>query len=236
MINIRKSLERGHVNHGWLNSYFTFSFADYHDPEHMGFRVLRVINEDRIAPSKGFGPHAHRDMEIITYILEGTLAHRDSMGEHHEIGPNEIQIMSAGSGIIHSEVNPSSTETVHLLQIWIEAAAEDVQPFYQQVAIAAEEKEGRLRLLTGPANSNANADTVIHQDVRLYAVQLAKGESVTATLGSGRYGWVQVVRGNLSLNGHPIEQGDGAAISNEAELLLSGLGNEASEVLFFDLP
>ena len=236
MINIRRSLERGHADHGWLNSYFTFSFADYYDPEHMGFRVLRVINEDRIAPSKGFGPHAHRDMEILTYILDGTLAHRDSMGEHHEIGPNEIQAMSAGSGIVHSEVNPSPTQTVHLLQIWIEPGVEDVGPSYQQVAIAPESKQGRLRLLAGPANGPAIPDTVIQQDARLYSALLDNGESVTALLEPGRYGWVQVARGRMSVNGQPLETGDGAAISDERTLSFSGSGDEGSEFLFFDLP
>src|SRR5215510_14724185 len=143
MINIRRSDERGHADRGWLNSHFTFSFADYQDPESMGFRALRVMNEDRIAPGKGFGPHAHRDMEILTYVMEGRLLHRDSMGEQHELGPNEIQMMSAGSGVAHSEFNASDTQTVHLLQIWILPEAEDLDPSYQQVAFTPEEKRGR---------------------------------------------------------------------------------------------
>ena len=236
MIKIRKSMDRFHADRGWLNSYFSFSFADYHDPDNMGFRVLRVMNEDRISPGKGFGPHAHRDMEIITYVLEGTLLHRDSMGEHHEVRPNEIQTMSAGSGIVHSEVNPSPDEGVHLLQIWIEPALEDVKPAYQQVLVAPEAKQGQLYLLAGPDDGQSKPETVIHQNARLYAARLSEGESVTTTLGSGRYGWVQVARGNASINGQQLENGDGAAISHESELSLSGAGDQGCEILFFDLP
>src|SRR6185295_17672441 len=147
MINIRKASDRGHANRGWLDSHFTFSFADYYDPAHMGFRALRVLNDDRIKPGKGFGPHAHRDMEIFTYVLEGKLLHRDSMGEQHVLGPNEIQMMSAGTGVVHSEFNASEAEPVHLFQIWILPAAEDFEPSYQQIAFTPEEKHARLRLL-----------------------------------------------------------------------------------------
>src|SRR5262247_1211623 len=164
MIKLLRSSERGHSNRGWLDSYFTFSFADYHDPDQMGFRSLRVINDDRIEPGKGFGPHAHRDMEIITYVLDGHLLHRDSMGERHVLGPNEVQTMSAGTGIVHSEFNASETEQSHSIQIWIEPAEEDVTPSYQQIAFDAAEKKGRLRLLAAP---HAGA-TVIHQDAKLY--------------------------------------------------------------------
>src|SRR5437867_12597245 len=159
MIKIRKSEERGHGDRGWLNAHYSFSFADYYDPAHMGFSALRVINDDHIAPGKGFGPHAHRDMEILTYVLEGRLLHRDSMGEQHVLGPNEIQTMSAGSGVVHSEFNASETEPVHLFQIWILPAAEDLQPSYQQIAFAPKEKRGRLRLLAAPERSGAETMT-----------------------------------------------------------------------------
>src|SRR5262247_2599125 len=178
MISIRRSHERGHADRGWLNSYFTFSFADYQDPARMGFRALRVMNEDRIAPGKGFGPHAHRDMEILTYVLEGQLLHRDSMGEQHVLGPNEIQMMSAGSGVVHSEFNASETEPVHLFQIWILPAAEDFEPAYQQIAFAPEEKHGRLRLLAAPEMRGNPATTVIRQDARIYAAELPAGDGL----------------------------------------------------------
>jgi redox-sensitive bicupin YhaK (pirin superfamily) len=236
MIEIRRSLDRGHADRGWLKSRFTFSFADYHDPDHMGFRVLRVINEDYIEPGKGFGPHAHRDMEIITYILDGTLLHRDSMGEMHSIGPNEIQTMSAGSGIVHSEVNPSDSETVHLLQIWIEPSEEDLVPAYQQIGFDAEEKRGRLRLLGGPDRGDSKTETVIRQNVRVYAAELSDKDSITTTLAPGRFGWIQVARGRILVNDHALETGDGAAISQESQLTLSGRGDAASEFIFFDLP
>ena len=235
MINIRRSEERGHADLGWLKSRFTFSFADYYDPEHMGFRALRVMNEDRIGPGKGFGPHAHRDMEIISYILEGTLSHRDSMGEQHTIGPNEIQTMSAGNGIVHSEFNASDTEPVHLMQIWIEPTSKDLHPSYQQIAFSPEEKRGRLRLLAGPEANEDEPAAIINQDVRLYVAELASGETVTHVLAPERYGWMQVVRGESSLNGQLLQQGDGAAFSGENELWVAGSGPEATEVLLFDL-
>src|SRR5215470_6947373 len=166
MISIRRSHERGHADRGWNNSYFTFSFADFNDPAHMGFRALRIINEDRIAPGKGFGPHAHRDMEILTYVLEGQLLHRDSMGEQHVLGPNEIQMMSAGSGIVHSEFNASQTEELHLFQIWIFPDAEDLKPGYQQIAFDPAEKRARLRLLAAPEKIGDEPMTLIHQNAR----------------------------------------------------------------------
>src|SRR5215468_7915360 len=204
MINIRRSDERGHADRGWLNSHFTFSFADYHDPASMGFRALRVMNEDTIAPGKGFGPHAHRDMEILTYVLAGKLLHRDSMGEQHVLGPNEIQMMSAGSGVVHSEFNASETEPVHVFQIWILPQAEDLEPSYQQVGFAPQEKHGRLRLLAAPEQNRDNAMTVIRQDARVYVGEFAQDQGVNYVFDSQRYAWVQAVRGNVSLNGHSL--------------------------------
>jgi redox-sensitive bicupin YhaK (pirin superfamily) len=232
MINIRKSNDRGHVDRGWLNSYFTFSFADYHDPSQMGYRTLRVMNNDRIAAGKGFGPHAHRDMEILTYVLEGKLLHRDSMGQQHVLGPNEIQAMSAGTGVVHSEFNASETEEVHLYQIWILPSEEDVEPSYQQIAFAPEEKSGQLRLLAAPERSGDRPMTIIHQNARMYVADLRLGDTIRYKLGRERYGWVQVAKGAITLNGHTLSEGDGAAIRDETELSFSGRG----EILLFDLP
>jgi redox-sensitive bicupin YhaK (pirin superfamily) len=231
MITFRRSDERGHSNRGWLDSYFTFSFADYHDPQHRGFRSLRVINDDRIEPGKGFGPHAHRDMEIITYVLEGHLLHRDSMGERHVLGPNEVQTMSAGTGIIHSEFNASDSEPVHSIQIWIEPDAEDVRPSYQQIAFAPEEKSGRLHLLAGPEGGA----TRIHQDARLYVTELGLNQKASHSLAPNRHAWVQVVRGAVTLNGHGLVEGDAAAVSDETSLAFAGAGNAGGELLLFDL-
>jgi len=236
MITIRPSGERGQASQSWLNSRFTFSFANYHDPAHMGFRTLRVINDDRIAPGKGFGPHAHRDMEIVTYVLEGSLAHKDSMGQQHVIGPNTIQAMSAGTGIVHSEYNASANQPVHLLQIWIEPAMEDVEPSYQEFSFAPTEKRGRLRLLAGPhPAADAGSSAVIHQDAAVYVTELGVGETLSYSYQPERFGWVQVARGNMLLNGHKLGEGDGAAISKEPELLLAGGGPDGVEVLLFDL-
>jgi len=231
MITLKKSSERGHSNRGWLDSYFTFSFADYHDPRNMGFRALRVLNDDRIEPGKGFGPHAHRDMEIITYVLEGHLLHRDSMGERHVLGPNEVQTMSAGTGIVHSEFNASEVEPVHSIQIWIEPAFEDATPSYQQIAFPPEEKRGQLRLLAAPQGGS----TTIHQDARLYVTELAPKQDVTHTLASGRHGWVQVVRGSVTLNGQQLDEGDAAAVSEETKLVFAGAPDHGGELLLFDL-
>jgi redox-sensitive bicupin YhaK (pirin superfamily) len=232
MINIRRADERGHADHGWLNSNFTFSFAGYYDPAHMGFRALRVINDDIIAPGKGFGPHAHRDMEILTYVIEGKLLHRDSMGQEHVLGPNEVQAMSAGTGVVHSEFNASKTEPVHSLQIWILPGKEDREPSYQQIGFAPEEKRGRLRLLAAPERSGTEPMTVIGQDARLYAAELERNETVKYPLGVQRHAWIQVARGNVSVNGQALHEGDGAAVSEEQELLFTGMGGE---FLLFDL-
>lgn len=231
MITLRKSAERGHSNRGWLDSYFTFSFADYYDARHMGFRALRVINDDRIQPGTGFGPHGHRDMEIITYVLEGHLLHRDSMGERHVLGPNEVQTMSAGTGIVHSEFNASDAEPVHSIQIWIEPSFEDAKPSYQQIAFAPEEKQGRLRLLAAPEGG----PTVIHQDARLYVTELAPKQTVSYALAPGRHAWVQVVRGSVTLNGKQLDEGDSAAISEETTLSFAGTADDGGELLLFDL-
>ena len=235
MINIRKRDERGRTDLGWLKGLFTFSFADYYDPAHSGFRSLRVMNEDRISPGKGFGPHAHRDMEIITYILEGHLVHRDSMGEHHTMGPNEIQVMSAGNGIVHSEFNASSSDPLHLLQIWIEPNSQDLTPSYQQIAFSPDEKRGRLRLLAGPEASSDERVAIINQDARLFVAQLDTEECVRHAMGPGRYAWVQAVGGECSVNGCDLSAGDGAACGSEAELQVVGRGAEGGEVLVFDL-
>jgi quercetin 2,3-dioxygenase len=235
MITVRKSEDRGHVDRGWINSHFTFSFGTYQHPEHTGFRALRVLNEDRIAPGKGFGPHAHRDMEIITYVVQGALAHRDSMGQRHAIGPNEIQVMSAGDGVVHSEFNGSDTEPVHLLQIWLDPQSEDLKPSYQQIAFSPEEKRGRARLLAAPAPNGDESVATINQDARLHVADLRPGESLTHSLGVGRHVWVQVVRGRVSVNGQSLNEGDGAAISDERALALAADGPDGGEILLFDL-
>jgi len=235
MITIRGSQERGHADHGWLNTYHTFSFASYHDPAHMGFRSLRVLNDDRVAPSRGFGAHAHRDMEILTYVLDGSLIHKDSMGEKRTFGANTVQAMSAGTGVVHSEFNASDTAPVHFLQIWIEPAVQDVQPSYQEIPFDPKEKQCRLRLLAAPkaiANGQAAA---IHQDALVYAAVLGPGEALKQTLAPGRHAWVQVARGGISVNGQALGEGDGAAISGESDLSFIGAGPDGSEFLFFDL-
>jgi redox-sensitive bicupin YhaK (pirin superfamily) len=234
MIKIRRSQDRGYADRGWVKGYFSFSFADYDAPEYPGFRALRVLNDDRISPGKGFGPHAHRDMEIITYVLEGHLLHRDSMGEQHVLGPNEVQTMSAGSGIIHSEFNASEDETVHSIQIWIHPKTEDLEPSYQQIAFNPSEKHGRFRLLAGPHAAGTQAATSIHQDAHVYVADVAPAQNVTHELADGRHGWIQVVRGDVSLNGQLLKEGDGAAVIGERKLVFAGNG-EPGEVLLFDL-
>ncbi|HKQ51290.1 MAG TPA: pirin family protein [Pyrinomonadaceae bacterium] len=231
MITVRKGEERGHFNHGWLDTYHTFSFDQYYDPRFMGFRSLRVINEDRVDPGRGFPTHGHRDMEIITYVLEGGLAHRDSMGNGSIIRPGEVQKMSAGTGVRHSEANPSAEESVHLLQIWIVPEATGIEPAYEQKRFEDEEKRGRLRLVGSPNGDDGSV--TIRQDARLYSTLLGPGESVTHDLAANRHAWVQVARGHVELNGQTLRQGDGAAVSNESRLTI--IGTELSEVLLFDL-
>jgi redox-sensitive bicupin YhaK (pirin superfamily) len=231
MIALRKSQDRGHANHGWLDSYHTFSFADYYDPREMGWGALRVINEDRVAPGKGFGTHPHRDMEIISYVLEGALAHKDSMGTGSVIRPGDVQRMSAGTGVFHSEFNPSPTDPVHFLQIWIEPSVRGIAPSYEQKNFPREQKKGRLRLIASP--DGAEGSVKIHQDARVHAVVLDDGETVTYALPQDRKAYVHVASGAVQLNGTALTAGDGAKISGEKELRLSG--GEGAEVLLFDL-
>ena len=234
MITIRPAKERGHANHGWLDTYHTFSFADYYDPKNVNFRSLRVINEDRVAPGYGFGTHPHNDMEIITYVLEGALAHKDSMGNGSAIVPGEVQRMSAGTGIMHSEFNHSKSEEVHLYQIWIFPEEKGIEPSYEQKFFSDEEKLNRLRVI---ASQDAEDGAVkIHQDARLLATLLEDGKSVTHELKKGRNAWVQVARGSVDVNGRTLAAGDGAAISGEEEVTLTGNTNgKKAEVLLFDL-
>jgi len=231
MIRLRPSHERGHANHGWLDSYHTFSFADYYDPNHTGFRHLRVINEDRVQPGGGFGAHSHRDMEILTYVLEGALEHRDSMGNGSVIRPGEVQRMSAGTGVSHSEYNHSKTEPVHLLQIWIVPEQRGLEPSYEQRSFRIDEKRGALCLIA--ARDGRDGAVTLHQDVDLFAALLARGERVEHRLKPARHAWVQVARGGVTLNDTVLQEGDGAAVSDEAGLGI--LANEASEILLFDL-
>ena len=233
MFTIRKSGDRGHADRGWLQSHHTFSFGSYHDPNHAGFRVLRVLNDDRIEAGRGFGPHGHRDMEILTYVIDGALAHRDSMNERHTLGPNEVQAMSAGTGVVHSEFNASETDAVHSLQIWIDPRSEDLAPSYQQIAFAPEEKRGRLRLLAAPYGTATDEPvTFINQDARMLVAALERGDEVRHELAAGRHAWAHVVRGDISLNAHDLHEGDGVAISDERTFTITGRG----EVLVFDLP
>jgi hypothetical protein len=235
MITLRKAEDRGHADRGWLNSYHTFSFAEYRDARHMGFRSLRVLNDDRVAAGKGFGAHGHRDMEILSYVLDGQLAHKDSMGERHVLGPNEVQAMSAGTGVIHSEFNASPSEPVHFLQIWIVPREQDLDPSYQQFAYDPVEKRGRLRLIAGPDKQANPAAAVINQDALMYAAIVGPGESVDYALPAGRYSWVHCATGAVMLNGQPLKEGDGAAISDEQRLAIEGAGSHGGEFLLFDL-
>ncbi|MBD2306891.1 pirin family protein [Chroococcidiopsis sp. FACHB-1243] len=231
MITLRQSQERGHANHGWLDSYHTFSFANYYDPSHMGFRSLRVINEDRVQPGRGFGTHGHRDMEILTYVLEGALEHKDSIGNGEIVRPGEVQRMSAGTGIMHSEFNSSATEPVHLLQIWILPDRQSLEPSYEQKAFSVAERQGKLRLIA--AKDGRNGAVTIHQDVDLYSAILQPQDRVTYQLQPNRYAWLQVARGAVTLNGHHLMAGDGVATS-AAELLEISSDRDA-EILLFDL-
>ncbi|MGH7856258.1 MAG: pirin family protein [Candidatus Binatia bacterium] len=231
MIEIRRGNERGHAEHGWLESYHTFSFADYHDPRFMGFRALRVINEDRVQPGRGFGTHSHRDMEIISYILEGALEHEDSMGTSSVIRPGEVQRMRAGTGVAHSEFNHSRTELVHFLQIWIVPEEKGLPPSYEQRAFPESERTDDFRLVA--SREGREGSVKIHQDVDLYASLLSPGATLEHPLAAGRHAWVQVIRGGVSVNGEVLSAGDGLAISDEASVRIAGRGS--AEVLLFDL-
>lgn len=231
MITLRASNERGHANHGWLDSHHTFSFANYYDPQHMGFRALRVINEDQVAPGQGFGTHSHRDMEILSYVLDGALEHKDSLGTGSVIRPGDVQRMSAGSGVAHSEFNASTVEPVHFLQIWIQPAVQGIAPSYEQKFFTPAEKQGRLRLIVAP--DGRDGALTIHQDVELYAALLAPEEVVTHPLKPGRHAWVQVVRGAVQVADRPLAAGDGAAVSGSDNLEIRAV--EDSEFLLFDL-
>jgi len=231
MISIRKAQERGHFDFGWLDTYHTFSFGDYYDPDFMGFRSLRVINEDRVAPRTGFPRHGHRDMEIITYVLEGALEHSDSMGNGSIIRPGDAQRMTAGTGVTHSEANSSETDPVHLLQIWILPGAHGLEPGYEQKTFSDAEKLNQLRLIASA--DGRNGAVTIHQDASVYASVLEPGQEVVHQVAAGRHAWIQVARGALTVNGTQLDQGDGAAISNESTITIAG--REASEILLFDL-
>jgi redox-sensitive bicupin YhaK (pirin superfamily) len=228
VIAIRRRDERGHANHGWLDTYHTFSFDSYYDPQFMGFRSLRVINEDRVAPGKGFGAHPHRDMEIITYVLDGALEHKDSMGTGSIIRPGEVQRMSAGTGVTHSEFNASKTEVVHLLQIWILPERRGIAPSYEQREFSRDEMKGTLRLIA--ARDPADHAVKVHQDVMLFAAIL-DGQSTAYGLGPERHAWIQIARGEMEVNGNPVVAGDGVAVSEETAVELRGAG----EALLFDL-
>lgn len=231
MIQIRKNSERGHANHGWLDTYHTFSFSDYYDPRYMGFSSLRVINDDRIEPGVGFPTHPHRDMEIVTYMLEGALAHKDSMGNGSVITAGEVQRMTAGTGITHSESNASDTEGVHLLQIWIVPDRKGHTPSYEQIRVSEEDKAGRLRLVASP--DGRDGSVTIHQDALLYASVLCQGDAVQHELAPNRCAYLQVARGEMTLNGTTLQAGDGAAISGESEIRLTS--DSTAELLLFDL-
>ncbi|MEZ6042640.1 MAG: pirin family protein [Planctomycetaceae bacterium] len=236
MIQIRKAHDRGHAYHGWLDTHHTFSFSTYRDPDHMGFRSLRVMNEDIVAPGQGFGTHPHHDMEIVTYVLEGALEHKDSMGNGEILRPGEFQRMSAGTGITHSEFNPSDSEPVHLYQIWLFPERKGIEPSYEQKQFPIEERQNRLRLV---ASQNAeNGSLLIHQDARIYLSKIDAGHKVKHELLPGRYAWLQVLRGLVVLNGTAFNgitlgSSDGAAISDETILTIQA--NEDAEIMLFDL-
>jgi hypothetical protein len=232
MLTVRKAQDRGHANHGWLDTWHTFSFADYYNPQEMGFGPLRVINDDKVKPGMGFGTHGHRDMEIITYVLEGALEHKDSMGNGSIIRPGNVQRMSAGTGVQHSEFNPSRDERVHLLQIWIEPNVRGVKPSYEEKEFGIQDKKGKLRLIASP--DGRDGSVTIHQDALVYAGILDADDSVRHPLKPGRRAYVHVARGLVTVNGQELKAGDGAKITGAAEVTLSD--GKAGEALLFDLP
>jgi quercetin 2,3-dioxygenase len=232
MLSIRRAEERGHAQHGWLDSFHSFSFADYQDPVHMGFGPLRVINEDRVRPGRGFGTHGHRDMEIISYVLEGALAHQDSIGNGSVIRPGDVQRMSAGTGVMHSEFNASDAEGVHFLQIWIEPSRRGIAPGYEEKRFEADSKRGRLRLVASP--DGADGSVTIHQDARLYASLLDGADRVEHEVADGRRIYVHVVRGEIEANGEKLASGDALKITGESRVTLEHARD--AEILLFDLP
>jgi redox-sensitive bicupin YhaK (pirin superfamily) len=231
MIRIRKAKERGHFDHGWLNTFHTFSFGDYQDAEYMGFRSLRVMNEDWVQPGQGFGTHPHHDMEIVTYVLQGALEHKDSMGNGSVLLAGEFQRMSAGTGITHSEFNPSDTEPVHLYQIWLYPQRKGIQPSYEQKAFDADERNNRLRLVA--SREGRNGSLVINQDADVFLSTLERGAEVSYELRASRHAWLQVLRGSVSLNGRRLGESDGAAVSDERQLNI--MADEPAEIMLFDL-
>ncbi len=231
MINVRRANERGHFDHGWLNTYHTFSFDQYYDPRYMGFRSLRVINEDFVAPGRGFPKHGHRDMEIITYILEGALKHEDSMGTGSVIQPGDVQRMSAGTGVRHSEQNASDSNRVHLLQIWILPHTIELEPSYEQKAFSEDERRGQLRLIA--SEDGRDASVKVHQDVSLFASILDAEQQVERSMDQQRYAWIQVARGAITVNGEKADQGDGVIVAGESSLTIGA--QEPAEILLFDL-
>jgi len=231
MLTIRKASERGHANHGWLDSHHTFSFANYHDPNHMGFRNLRVINDDRVEGGQGFGSHPHRDMEIISYVLEGALAHKDSTGTGAVIRPGDVQRMSAGTGVVHSEFNASRDDEVHFLQIWLLPAKRGIRPGYEQKTFSDAEKRGTLRLVASPTGENNSV--TIHADARVYAGLFAQGDRAELALAPDRGAWVHVARGHINVNGEVLGEGDGIALEDERTIRIEGIDD--GEVIVFDL-
>jgi redox-sensitive bicupin YhaK (pirin superfamily) len=231
MITVRRSAERGHAEHGWLDSRHTFSFADYYDPAHMGFRALRVINEDRVAAAQGFGKHSHRDMEIISYVLEGGLEHKDSMGTGAVIRPGDVQRMSAGTGVTHSEFNASRRDPVHFLQIWILPDQRGIAPSYEQKTFSPDDKAGQLRLVASPDGQDASVR--IRADAKMYAGVFARGQTAEHALAPGRHAWVHVVRGNARVGGVELAAGDAVSLSEERTVRIEGI--DGGELLVFDL-
>ena len=233
MLTVRKSNDRGHADHGWLDSHHTFSFANYHDPAHMGYRSLRVINEDRVANGRGFGAHAHRDMEILSYVLKGKLAHKDSMGHVEVLGPNEIQKMSAGSGVVHSEFNGSETEPVHFFQIWIEPKSRGTTPGYEQLKFDASEKLDKFKVLA--SQEKVAGAATINQDAKVSVAELTPGKELTYPIGAKRHAWLHVIDGDVTVNGKELHTGDAVAADQEEKLKVIAKGTGNSEILLFDL-
>ncbi len=231
MITIRKASDRGHADHGWLNSYHTFSFASYQDPRHMGFRSLRVMNEDRVAAGQGFGTHAHRDMEIVSYVLDGELEHKDSMGNGEVLRPGEFQRITAGTGITHSEFNPSSGKPTHFYQIWLLPERKGIEPSYEQKNFEPAELRNELRLVASPDGRNGSLS--IHQDAQIFLSRLDEGATVEFAITAKRFAWLQVLRGKITVDGQSMAAGDGAAIQDESQLSLVAMGE--AEVMLFDL-